>query len=147
MGESKPTLRFYSSAPMGYRILILVLILVLMDLNDNYSQDFTSPNFSVPWGHGMRWQVKHQPGIAGPRRSHKGPAETSFVVRRGRFFWMSHDVSIQTGTQWGTECRIIIDTGRLDDIWILLGFVCWMFDLIMLDMLVSCPIFDSLRKL
>lgn len=26
-------------------------------------------------------QVKHQPGIVGPRRSHKGPAETSFVVR------------------------------------------------------------------
>ena len=99
-----------------YIYIYRILILILMDLNDNYSQDFTSPNFSVPWGHGMRWQVKHQPGIAGPRRSHKGPAESPLALVIFGDFWMSHDVSIQTGTRWGTECRIIIDTGRLDDI-------------------------------
>ena len=48
------------------------------------SQAQISVSLGPQGGHGMR-QVKHQPGIAGPRRSHKGPAETSFVVRCGPF--------------------------------------------------------------
>lgn len=38
---------------------------------------------SLSLGATRTFEVKHQPGIVGPRRSHKGPAETSFVVRNG----------------------------------------------------------------
>ena len=117
----------------------------IQDLKGSHWYLFSAGQILVPLalGHAMA-AMAHRWSTSRALQDQDGAIK---VQQRPLSWWgasMSHDVSILHMGTW-TECGTI-DTGRLDDMLVILEsyldlFVCWMFALIIL---VSCPSFDSL---